>query len=56
MDYFLAEEEDARRVDSVFENPLSREQEEEFTAIEDEADEAENSLPVSSLLFILRVS
>jgi len=50
MDYFLAEEEDAQRVDSVFENPLSREQEEEFTAIEDEADEAEKKLPVRSML------
>jgi hypothetical protein len=47
MDYFLAEEEDAQRVDSLFESPLSKEQEEEFTGIEDETDEADKNLPVS---------
>ena len=49
MDYFLAEEEDAQRVDSVFENPLLPEQEELFNGIEDEVDEVEKGLPVRSL-------
>ena len=47
MDYFLAEEEDAQRVDSVFETPLLPEQEEIFNGIEDEVDEVEKGLPVS---------
>jgi hypothetical protein len=47
LDYFLAEEEDAQRVDSLFENPLLPEQEEVFDAIEDEVDEVEKGLPVS---------
>ena len=46
MDYFLAEEEDAQRIDSVFENPLLPEQEEIFNGIEDEVDEVEKGLPV----------
>jgi hypothetical protein len=47
LDYFLAEEEDAQRVDSLFENPLLPEQEEVFDTIEDEVDEVEKGLPVS---------
>lgn len=47
LDYFLAEEEDAQRVDSLFETPLLPEQEEVFDAIEDEVDEVEKGLPVS---------
>ena len=49
MDYFLAEEEDAQRVDSLFETPLLPEQEEIFNSIEDEVDEVEKGLPVSFL-------
>lgn len=45
MDYYLAEEEDVQRIDGVFENPLSEEQEAEFTALDDEG--AETTLPVS---------
>jgi hypothetical protein len=47
MDYYLAEEEDVERIDNVFENPLSLEQEEEFTAL-DEGAETETTLPVCS--------
>lgn len=47
LDYFLAEEEDAQRVDSLFDAPLSKEQQEVFEAIEDEVDEVEKNLPVS---------
>ena len=47
VDYYLAEEEDVERIDGVFENPLSEEQEAEFTALDDEGAESETKLPVS---------